>query len=173
MDGWLDAGQLHAFHYMSPLRSSGYILKNPCGFSREAPRLRGLMGRFELMILSDLMESAEINETIFVSNQTLIFVTSYVSYLLVMRYLLWYASFQLYHLRASHILERDLVRPCMCNISGLSVPSWVREREGEGERTRIGRAREREIGSRLSDDLPLQKRYLSSILRLLSLMGQK
>lgn len=33
--------------------------------------------------------------------------------------------------------------------------------------------RKRKIGSRLSDDLPLQRPYLSSVLRLLSLMGPK
>lgn len=36
-----------------------------------------------------------------------------------------------------------------------------------------GRGRKRKIGSRFSDDLPLQRRYRSSVLRLLSLMGQK
>lgn len=55
--------------------------------------------------------STEINKTISVPNQTLIFVTSYASYLLVMRYLLWYARFQLYHLRVSHILKSELGEP--------------------------------------------------------------
>lgn len=84
----------------------------------------------------------------------------YVTYLLVTRCLLWYTCFQLYHWRASRILKMSSVRPCMCNISALSVLSSVR-------------GRKRKIGSRLSDDLPLQRRYLSSVLRLLSLMGPK
>lgn len=106
--------------------------------------------------------STEINKAISVSNQSLIFVKSYVSYPLVMRYLHWCACFQLYHLRASHILRRSSARPCMCNTSAPSVPSGESERKGA-----------RKIGSRLSDDLPLQRRYLSSVLGLLSLMEQE
>lgn len=81
--------------------------------------------------ISDFIRSdggTAINKTISVSNQTLILVTSYVSNLLVMRDLLWYACFQLYHLRSSHNLKRNLVRPCMRNISGLSASCWESQR---------------------------------------------
>lgn len=49
------------------------------------------------------------------------------SYLLVMRYSLWYTCFHFYHLRASHILKRSSVRTCMSNTSALSVLSWEKK----------------------------------------------
>lgn len=119
------------------------------------------MGCFELTILSDLMEATEINKTLSVSNQTPIFIQLCA---LFPGYEISPLIHSLSTLSSTCIayFEKELGETLHVRYS-VSVLS-VLDREGE---------RERKIRSHLSDDLPLQRRYLSSVLRLLSLMGQK
>lgn len=109
----------------------GYTLRRKCAFSHQTARLYHLMGCFELTILSDLMEAPEINKAICVSNQTLIFVK-------LCELSPGYEISALIHLLLTlsstciaYFETRSWMRPCMCDISAVSVLGWERGREKE------------------------------------------
>lgn len=119
------------------------------------------------LIWSD--KDTEINETISLCNRGLIFVISSVSYLLVMRYLHRCACFFLfYHILCITYFAKEHGETLHVQISHLLSVRRERERDRASERES-----EKERLDLVSDDLPPQRRYLSSVLRLLSLMEQK